>query len=1313
MKKPKLLLLYSALAVLFLALAAPSYAQLADVTQPGDPIVGSSANNPPSEAVGNAIDNQPTKYLNFDRLNTGFTVTPRVGLTVVQMLTLQSANDAPERDPIDFTLEGSYDGSNFTAIASGPVPAFTNRFHRVALAFSNNIPYLAYRLIFPNVGGGTCCMQIAEVELLGFLAPSDVTQPGDPIVGSSANNPPSEAVGNAIDNQPTKYLNFDRLNTGFTVTPSVGATLVKGITLTSANDAPERDPIDYTLEGSLDGTTFFPISSGPVPAFAARFQKNYIFFNNLRAYRAYRLIFPNVGGGTCCMQIAEVEFLGVVSDLPQDVTQPGDPIVGSSANNPPSEAVGNAIDNQPTKYLNFDRLNTGFTVSPRAGLTLVNGLTLTSANDAPERDPVDYTLEGSYDGSNFVAVSAGPVPAFTNRFHKVTVLFDNRIPYVHYRLIFPNVGGGTCCMQIAEVELLGTLAPTDVTVPGDQIVGSSANNPPSEAVGNAIDNQPTKYLNFDRLNTGFTVTPGVGDTIVTGLTLTSANDAPERDPIDYTLDASNDGVNYVRVSSGPVPPFVSRFQKNYIFFPDNTTAFKSYRLIFPNVGGGTCCMQIAEVEFLGVTPGVVNTNEVTTLVRRQPQDTPVLLGSRATFRVGLTGPWRVQWYSNNVAIAGASTATYTTLPVTAADDGVLYKAVISSPQGMQTTDEVMLNLFTPSTTESFGLSWVGGGANGAPTEMLRDDITGFHPQAYWNNLVGGGGTLTTVTNSNDQVPPAVSVTWATSGEWGSGTGEDDPTQRMLNGMATSFATTEAAAQTITFANVPAGTHSLLVYTVQVPLEFFNMDFRVVTHDAGGADVVQRRYIRPQNADEYNPSPGYVLVTAGTPETRSVGNMLRFDNIQPGPDGFIQIRFYSPGRVQAPGTEPIRGPGVNGLQLLLNPGAVPNPPVITGDPVGENAPRGGTVVLRAEATGNNLAYQWLKNGQAIAGETGPTLTLDNLQDSDAGRYTVAISNPGGRIVSRVAVVDVLQTDAVTEDLVVYFKFDEPGFDLGVADNSATNGVDGEVRGTAFDAGFGQVNGAIALNGTDNYVFVPNYVKPTDAMTAAGWIYANAEQAGSIINNWIQSNPTGSRGQFFVDVNSAGGTFNLRGAIGAGPNTLIAGNTLTNLGPEWHHFAVSANGSTLSTYWDGELLASTDYLGNINNPPFPWLSIGADFNGDTVNPAAGNFFNGALDDLAIWRRSLSGAEINAIYNAGLAGQAIDQVPSVSDPFLTIFRQGNDIVVSWSQNVLGYTLESSPSLSPASWTTVTGVANNRYTATGAASGTGMRFFRLVKQQ
>ena len=204
------------------------------------------------------------------------------------------------------------------------------------------------------------------------------------------------------------------------------------------------------------------------------------------------------------------------------------------------------------------------------------------------------------------------------------------------------------------------------------------------------------------------------------------------------------------------------------------------------------------------------------------------------------------------------------------------------------------------------------------------------------------------------------------------------------------------------------------------------------------------------------------------------------------------------------------------------------------------------------------------------------------------------------------------------------------------------------------------------------------------------------------------PIGSRGQFCVEYVTNGrrtGTpwqYRHRAELPGGAALV------SNLVGQFNHFALSANGSTLSLYWNGQLVGQPDYLGNINATTFPWLSIGADFNGDTANPAAGNFWNGVFDEFAIWKRSLSGAEINAIYTTGLAQQGIDQVPPVSSPFLTIFRQGNDVVVSWSQNVLGYTLQASPTLTPPNWTAVAGVANNRFTATAP---TGMRFFRLIK--
>jgi hypothetical protein len=62
-------------------------------------------------------------------------------------------------------------------------------------------------------------------------------------------------------NSATKYLNFDKLNTGFTVTPA-GASTIQGIALTSANDEPNRDPASFKIEGSVNGTTFTTVAEG-------------------------------------------------------------------------------------------------------------------------------------------------------------------------------------------------------------------------------------------------------------------------------------------------------------------------------------------------------------------------------------------------------------------------------------------------------------------------------------------------------------------------------------------------------------------------------------------------------------------------------------------------------------------------------------------------------------------------------------------------------------------------------------------------------------------------------------------------------------------------------------------------------------------------------------------------------------------------------------------------------------------------------------------------------------------------------------------
>lgn len=72
-----------------------------------------------------------------------------------------------------------------------------------------------------------------------------------------------------------------------------------------------------------------------------------------------------------------------------------------------------------------------------------------------------------------------------------------------------------------------------------------------------------------------------------------------------------------------------------------------------------------------------------------------------------------------------------------------------------------------------------------------------------------------------------------------------------------------------------------------------------------------------------------------------------------------------------------------------------PPAITADPEKTTASVGTTAKFTVGATGSvPLSYQWMVNGVAIAGATQATLTLPNVKLSDAGSYSVVVTNPFG-------------------------------------------------------------------------------------------------------------------------------------------------------------------------------------------------------------------------------------------------------------------------------------------------------------------------------
>jgi len=134
-------------------------------------------------------------------------------------------------------------------------------------------------------------------------------------------------------------------------------------------------------------------------------------------------------------------------------------------------------DNLETKYLHFkgEIESTGFQVTPTSGPSIVTGLTLTTANDFPARDPIAFELYGSNDSIDgpYELIASGDIVDFAQveawpRFtmNATPISFYNDMPYEHYQVLFPAVrdAGSANSMQIAEVELLGVPAPSSAHI---------------------------------------------------------------------------------------------------------------------------------------------------------------------------------------------------------------------------------------------------------------------------------------------------------------------------------------------------------------------------------------------------------------------------------------------------------------------------------------------------------------------------------------------------------------------------------------------------------------------------------------------------------------------------------------------------------------------------------------------------------------------------------------------------------------------------------------------------------------------------------
>ncbi len=545
----------------------------------------------------------------------------------ISSVLITSANDAPARDPENFDLLASNDGGETWLLLGSVVgAAFDERFERQEFAFANAQSYSTYRVSITKNQGNDGLMQLGEIEFVGPVFTS-VDHSDDPQAVASARNSIGDAENQdkAFDNDPsTKWLDHNDWQGAPTAQdPSwiqldlSAAKAVNELAITSANDAPERDPENFNLLASNDGgETWVNLASWVGESFDERAERRSFSVANQLAYSSYRLEITKNKNNDGLLQLAEVELIGPeLAGADHSLSNGASYSARFSISD--SEGAAQAFDRDvATKWLDHNEWqgapseeNPAWIQVQLAEAQAVNELMITSANDAPERDPATFELLASNDGQHWLALANWVGEEFSERFQQRNFTLNNGLAYTHYRLSISANANNDGLVQIAEVGFIGPQYQLqDLTELAGTVFSARNSIGDGENQDKAFDNDiATKWLDHNDWQGAPTdedpswIQADFSDAqIVSEIAITSANDAPERDPENFTLLGSNDGgATWTEVASWVGESWDERLQRRSFSF-NNGFAYSSYRVSISKNANNDGLVQIAEIELIGL-----------------------------------------------------------------------------------------------------------------------------------------------------------------------------------------------------------------------------------------------------------------------------------------------------------------------------------------------------------------------------------------------------------------------------------------------------------------------------------------------------------------------------------------------------------------------------------------------------------------------------------------------------------------------------------------------------------------------------------------
>ncbi len=509
---------------------------------------------------------------------------------IVTRYAITSTHDLPMHDPKSWRLLASNDkGRSWDVLDVRTNEDFSARQQRRVFRISNRQPYNTYRLEISELNArgvdlfdDNLNVQLADLELMGPTVGLGEGKELQCIATASEAHPLLGPAENAFDNDPeTRWMDMAlwhhkkswvqceyTTDRGLLLTniaqvqgisrvvgqnealrahvPEILADLRKktatvklrlsGYALVSANDAPGRDPRDWSLLGSNDGgQTWKTLDVRSNELFSTRFQRRVFVITNQMPCSMFRLEITALRQSDNMVQLAEIEPLYALGEA----SMARSVIVSAKTDNPPAEGTEMAFDADPkTKWLSMvqaspqapnwiqwqyipaqpglpvvdrhalerlsDELELNWLRShPEPPAQKLTGYALTAANDFPGRDPRDWQLLGSNDGGQTWAVlDERQNQVFTRRFERKVFTLKRAARYERYQLRITSIADPASGRSVQLAELEPLRAESGPGADYSVVTTSQAENPPTETSDMLFDGDPaTKWLDFAEATT--------------------------------------------------------------------------------------------------------------------------------------------------------------------------------------------------------------------------------------------------------------------------------------------------------------------------------------------------------------------------------------------------------------------------------------------------------------------------------------------------------------------------------------------------------------------------------------------------------------------------------------------------------------------------------------------------------------------------------------------------------------------------------------------------------------------------------------------